>query len=722
MAVASESQRPGQEESQTLETATAALRQSERMLAAEGESLERLQQVATKLISAQGIEALYEEILDTLQAIMCAHLASIQMFYPERGTSGELRLLGHRGFSEQAAKRWEWVSTTTNTTCGEALRTGRKVAVSDIRKCEFLAGTEDLEGYLDAGVRAAHTMPLVSRSGALLGMVSTYWRECHDFSASELRLLDVLARLAADLIERSRAEEKVRESEARLKSAERITHVGHWTWNLKTNRASWSEEIFRIMGQPQDYEPVYDSFLQMVVSGDRDRLEEWVRDCVSEKRGGVIEYRVVRPSGEERTVVSTSEVLLDEDGSPELFFGACQDVTDARRAQEDSAARQNLESLGTLASGIAHDFNNLLGAVLAQTELAMTELATGSHPNEELRAIRDVAIRGSEIVRQLMIYAGKENDVQEPVDVSIVVEGMRGLLKIAVSPHATLVTDLSKDLPVRVHAAQVSQIVMNLVVNASEALGDHDGVVRVTTKHTTLGPAEANAKALSAGEYVQLEVSDTGCGISPEIQAKIFDPFFTTKFSGRGLGLAVVHGIVRSLGGAIQVASQLGKGTTLQVLLPCAEAGENPDAGRVFSVEESAQLGRRAALLIVEDEEQLRRAVAQMLRKLGLEVFEVASGSAAIDLLRARGGEIELILLDLTIPGSSSQEVVAEAALARPDVKVILTSAYAEQVAMRMTDHPLVCGFIRKPFKLRDLVQTLRSVLFSSDKRRIAHG
>lgn len=715
--VDSDTHRPVQEESQSLEAATVALRHSQQMLASERESVERLQQVATKLISAQGMEALYEEILDALQAIMGAHLASIQMFCPERGSSGELRLLGHRGFSKDAAKRWEWVSTTTNTTCGQALRTGQKVAVPDIRKCDFMTGTEDLEGYLDAGVRAAHTLPLVSRSGALLGMVSTYWREPHEFSASELRALDVLARLAADLIERSRAEEKLRESEMRLKSAERITHVGHWTWNLKTNRATWSEEIFRIMGQPSEYEPDYEVFLRMVMSADRDRLEQWVSGCLAEKRGSVIEYRVMRPSGDVRTVVCTSEVVLDDDGSPELFFGALQDVTDSRRAHQESFARQKLESLGTLASGIAHDFNNLLGAVLAQTELAVSELAAGSDPNEELTAIRDVAIRGSEIVRQLMIYAGKEDDVLEPVDVSRAVEGMWGLLEIAVSRYAALVTDLSKDLLVRCRPAQLSQIVMNLVMNASEALGDHDGVVRVTTRHMTLGPAEASAKALSPGEYVQLGVSDNGCGMPPETQANVFDPFFSTKFSGRGLGLAVVHGIVRSLRGAIQVASQTGKGTTFEVLLPCVDALANTESDRVSPSKEPAPLERHAALLIVEDEEQLRLPLSRMLRKSGLDVFEVASGSAAIDLLRARGGEIDLILLDLTIPGSSSQEIVAEAALVQPDVKIILTSAYAEEVAMRTTSHPRVCGFIRKPFKLNDLVQTLRECSASATRR-----
>jgi CheY-like chemotaxis protein len=254
---------------------------------------------------------------------------------------------------------------------------------------------------------------------------------------------------------------------------------------------------------------------------------------------------------------------------------------------------------------------------------------------------------------------------------------------------------------------------MNLVVNASDALGDRDGIIRVTTEHVTVGREEALARRMPAGDYVRLEVSDTGRGMSPEMQAKVFDPFFTTKSSGRGLGLAVVHGVVRSLRGAIHVASELGKGTAFQVLLPCAEVGAKPDAGRVFPVEVSAPPARRNTVLVVEDEEPLRLAVAKMLRKSGFEAFEAASGSAAIDLLRSRGGEIGLILLDLTIPGSSSQEVLAEAALVRPDLKVILTSAYSEDVAKPMMRAPLVCGFIRKPFRFGDLAQTLQRVLFS---------
>jgi CheY-like chemotaxis protein len=290
------------------------------------------------------------------------------------------------------------------------------------------------------------------------------------------------------------------------------------------------------------------------------------------------------------------------------------------------------------------------------------------------------------------------------------------LLKVSVSKHAVVETDLGKDLPaVRADAAQVRQIVMNLVTNASEAIGDRDGGILVTTRRLTLtGKLAGVLGILPDGDYLTLEVSDTGQGIPPEIQARVFDPFFTTKSTGHGLGLAVVHGIVRGLGGAIHVASEPGKGTTFQVLLPCAETRAEVPSNTVIGCEDSGHPSHECTVLVVEDEVPLRQAVVKMLRKTGFEVFEASDGSTAIDLLRAKADKIDLILLDMTIPGASSSQVAAEVAQLRPDIRVILTSAYSQEMLIAPLSAPQIYGFVRKPFQLRDLVKALRGASTAS--------
>jgi CheY-like chemotaxis protein len=217
---------------------------------------------------------------------------------------------------------------------------------------------------------------------------------------------------------------------------------------------------------------------------------------------------------------------------------------------------------------------------------------------------------------------------------------------------------------------------------------------------------------LDEGDYMLLEVSDTGCGMTPEMQAQVFDPFFTTKFAGHGLGLAIVDGIVRGLRGTIRLNSEPGKGTTFQILLPCAESRAEGDGHVISGLDEKlAPPFQHATVLLVEDEAPLRRAVMKMLRNTGFEVFEVADGSSAIDLLRANGGNIDLILLDMTIPGAPSSEVVAEAAKVRPDIRVVLTSAYSQEMIAGAMNAPQIGGFIRKPFQLSDLVKKLQNTL-----------
>ena len=545
----------------------------------------------------------------------------------------------------------------------------------------------------------------------LLGLVIIGSRIARDTQRNVFDLRASIDRLSASNLELVQIREHLQESEQRLKSAQRLTHVGSWHWNLGSNQVLCSEECKRIFGQPEDYAPSLEGLLQIITPHDRARVGNEIQRGIAEKSGCSTEFRIVRPNGDLRTVTFTSQVFLDEEGSPRHIFGACQDVTDDRRTQEEALARQKLETVGTLANGIAHDFNNLLGSVLTQAELALSSLAAGSRPEEELKAICSVAMSGSEIVRQLMTYTGQEREAPGLVDVARTVEEMTEVLKLSISKRATLHTDLVKDLPaVRATGAQIRQAVMNLVINASEAIGDQDGVIRLTVRPIKVGQDRFAwiPEELAAGDFVQLEVADTGRGMAPETQARVFDPFYTTKPLGHGLGLPVVSGIVRSLAGAIHLASEPGKGTTFRVLLPCAEGTVNtspsPNSHTV-----STHANQAATALVVEDEEFLRCAAAKMLRQSGLSVLEAADGTTAIAAIRGDSA-IDVLLLDLTLPGTASREVLAEAKRLRPAMRVIVASAYGEEFAATLLQAD-VERFIRKPYSLRDLLGLVRQTL-----------
>jgi CheY-like chemotaxis protein len=307
-----------------------------------------------------------------------------------------------------------------------------------------------------------------------------------------------------------------------------------------------------------------------------------------------------------------------------------------------------------------------------------------------------------------MIYAGQENAVSEPVDISWLIGDMMELLKVVVSKHAVLKTELVSGMPaVMANPAQLRQVVMNLVTNASEAIGERDGVIAIRTAPMTASQEPLRA---SANGYVQLEVSDTGCGISPEAQTKIFDPFFTTKLTGHGLGLAVVERIVRGLGGVSQFESEPGRGTTFRILLPSVhETAASPRPASVAPVH--GELSRASVVLVVEDEEPLRLAVTKMLRRNGLSIVEAADGTTALNEIREHGDEIGLVLLDITLPGAPSREVFAEARRRRPDMKVILTSAYGQKTVDESFGGMEIDAFIRKPYQLGELVGLVRNLV-----------
>ena len=450
-------------------------------------------------------------------------------------------------------------------------------------------------------------------------------------------------------------------------------------------------------------------FSSFIIQDDQEIYYFRLRVLFKNDRPQTCELRMRKKDGTQFWARLDAAAARDQGGTPGWRI-VISDITERKRAQEEAFASQKLESMGTLASGIAHDFNNLLGGVLAQAELALEEYQSGSSPEEELKRIRDGAIRGSEIVRQLMIYAGKESEAVGLVNVTEVARGMIELLNVSVSKHATLITDFGQSLPaVRGSTGQIQQIVMNLVTNASEALDDRGGVIRVTTRRVNIDHREAVSKGVAGGDYVLLEVTDSGRGMSLETQARVFDPFFTTKSQGHGLGLGVVRGIVRGLGGAIHLQSEPGRGSTFQIFLRstgivAGATGRLPSAGGPSPTPV-------ATILVVEDDDALRVSVSRILRKRGFEILDASNGSDAIDLLRANSSQIDMMLLDMTIPGRSSHEVATVAAEARPGLKVVLTSAYDEKTVRARVGAPQTCGFVRKPFQIEDLVHTLRNTL-----------
>ena len=520
-----------------------------------------------------------------------------------------------------------------------------------------------------------------------------------------------------DVTERQkRAEATLHESEGRFRTMADAAPVMIWVADPHNARTFFNRVWLLFTGRTLQQE-LGNGWTASVYPEDLNRCLDTYSSSFHARRSFQVEYRLRRQDGEYRWILDNGVPRYEPSGTFVGYIGSCVDITDVKRAETEKLTKQKLESVGKLASGIAHDFNNLLSGVLASSELALAELSGGSSATEELKRIRAAAIRGAEIVRQLMIYAGQESEVLESVDVSQIVEEMIELLTLSVSKRVTLETDLRKSLPpVRANRGQVRQVVMNLITNASDAIGDRKGLIRVTTRRVAVDPEStlARSRGLGHGDYVQLEVSDTGGGITLEMQAKVFDPFFTTKPAGHGLGLAVVQGIVRRLGGIIRLVSALGKGTMFQILLPCREGEPQGTTPRPISDAKADKIRpAEATILVVEDEDLIRRAISKMLHKQGFSVIEASDGSVALDLIRALDETLDVLVLDVTLPGASSREVFEEAKRLRPAMPVIVSSANTQEMAAASLAGK-VERFIRKPFSLNDLSGLIRETLVSS--------
>jgi len=375
-----------------------------------------------------------------------------------------------------------------------------------------------------------------------------------------------------DVTERRRAEAALFESEDRFRAMADTAPIMIWVSGTDKLCTFFNKEWLRYTGRSIQ-EELGNGWATRIHPDDLEKCLTTYSRAFDAREPLKMEYRLRRADGEYGWIVEQGVPRFTPDGVFAGYVGSAIDITELRRNQEQMVANQKLETLGVLASGIAHDLNNVLGCILAYADIINAELAAGSAARESMRKIETLAIRASELIAQIMAYAGREEIQKEPVDIAQLVNEMLALLRVSIPKGGRLRVDLAPDLPMlQGNAPQLRQVVMNLILNAAESLQEQKGLITIHGRRKRIGP-EGDV-TLPPGHYVCLQVSDTGIGMTDEVRRRIFDPFFSTKFAGRGLGLVAVLGIVLDHGGTISVDSTPGKGTTFEILLPSSEMME----------------------------------------------------------------------------------------------------------------------------------------------------
>ena len=403
-------------------------------------------------------------------------------------------------------------------------------------------------------------------------------------------------------------------------------------------------------------------------------------------------------------VDTTIVPFLDAQGQPVQFVAIRADITQRKEGEEALRQSQKLESLGVLAGGIAHDFNNLLTAIVGNCNLASMSLPPESPAHPYLDQIEKASMRAADLTKQMLAYAGKGKVLVLNMDLNRLVKEIAQLLSVSVSKKAALRFDLAQYLPeILADPTQIQQVVMNLVTNASEAIGDQEGgsiTLRTCVQNLDRNYITAALPAipLAPGRYVILEVSDTGCGMTAEIIARIFDPFFTTKFTGRGLGLSALLGILRSHGGSLKVYSEPGRGTSMQVFLPAVGTLGAPEDQAAAEAETPSPMPR-GTMLLVDDESGARAVAVAMANRMGFHVVEASDGQEALGIFSQRKGEFSLVLMDLTMPLMDGKDAFLRMRALDASVPVVLTSGYNEADALKDFMGRGLAGFLPKPYQ-----------------------
>jgi two-component system cell cycle sensor histidine kinase/response regulator CckA len=546
--------------------------------------------------------------------------------------------------------------------------------------------------------------------------------------ATDYLLKDRLARLGQavrhaltqrELREQSRAAtEALRASEQRLAEAQRIARVGSWDWELATNQLIWSKGLYELLElDPNTFVPTLDSFRALVHPHDWPRLDAVATAHVQTGAPFDCEHRVRLSSGRELILRAAAQRELDAQGRVVRVRGIAQDITAERQLEEQRRQSQKLEAIGRLAGGVAHDFNNLLTVILGYSEIAVGQLEPGASSEQilevrqQVEAIRDAGHRAASLTKQLLAFSRQQVLEPKVIDLNEIVARMENMLRRLIGEDILLTSVLAPQLsPVRVDPNQLEQVILNLAVNARDAMPQGGRLVLETGMVRVDEVRKLPYGEVLPGLYVRLSVCDSGTGMPPEIQARIFEPFFTTKAPGHGtgLGLATVYGVITQSDGWISVASTEGNGTRFDVHLPAAGV---PGPLADESTERNGRLSGRETILLVEDDEAVRVLTRAALERLGYRVLEAQDGESAAAMSGNHQGPLELLITDVVMPGINGRQLAEKLLVERPQLKVLYVSGYTEDAVVRHGIADKSTNFLQKPFNLSILGAKVREIL-----------
>jgi signal transduction histidine kinase/CheY-like chemotaxis protein len=524
-----------------------------------------------------------------------------------------------------------------------------------------------------------------------------------------------------DITERKQAENDLKDSEYFFKESQRSAKIGSFKYDFTSDYWKPSDILRSILGIDESYNSNFQGWVDLVHPDDREMMVQYVGDEVIAKRKPFSkEYRITRKNdGETRWVNGLGEVKCDGTDKVVTLIGTIQDITERKSAEQEKQLleqqllqAQKMESLGVLSGGIAHDFNNILAIITGHCYLAELDYATA---REHISAITLAAERAAGLCRQMLTYAGKGQYVLVPLNVGKLVAEMVTMLKATIRQNVVLRLNLPADTPIiKGDDNQIRQVVMNLIINASEAIGEAQGEIRISLARAEIREGQSDKDHLdltiAPGTYVCLEVHDNGSGMDDETKQRLFEPFYTTKFSGRGLGMSATLGIITAHKGALQFSSELGKGTTFKVFLPISlnVPAENHPAKHVAS---SVPWQGGGTILLAEDDEQVRSLTKIMLEELGFAVIEAADGKTALELYRKNAAEISLVITDIGMPVIDGFTLFRELKMIKPDLPIIISSGFGDISVTTRIPREEIAGLVCKPFKFDHLREVMKSAL-----------